>query len=292
MAAALRAAEAQQPAGRRVFHDPYAARFVHHLRYRALCTFPPVSRLALAIFDHRFPGMLAVAMLRCRYFDDLLRRALAEGIPQLVILGAGYDSTALRHRLAPATTVFEVDHPATQAVKREIMARRRLDGSAATVYVPCDLESEPVGERLRGHGFDPGRPCLVSWIAVNMYLSEGTVGDTLRGIASISCAGSLLAVDYLDASVVDGTSPCVGALRAARSVAKRGEPFRFGVDPARVPEWLRPLGFEVEEHVRVRELGHRYGAAYNLDEFMGIVTARRPACRPRPTEEQHDGHSN
>jgi methyltransferase (TIGR00027 family) len=279
LAAALRAAEAQQPARRRVLHDPHAVHFVRHLRYRALCTVPPVSRLALAVFDHRFPGMLAEALLRCRYFDDVLERALAVPIPQLVIMGAGYDSTALRHRLAPAMTVFEVDRPATQAIKREIVARRSPGASCATVYVPCDFLTEPVGERLREHGFDPGRPCLVSWIAVSMYLDEGTVGETLREIAGFSAPGSLLVVEYVDASVIDGSTPCIGARRAAGSVAKRGEPLRFGVDPARVPEWLGPLGFEVDEHVRLRELGRRYagpsGGPYHLDEFMGMVTARR-----------------
>src|SRR5579871_1334778 len=124
-----------------------------------------------------------IALCRARFAED----ALAAGLPgyrQYVILGAGLDTFALRRGdlLAQGLRVYEVDHPATQAMKRERMARIGWTVPEGCALVATDLRSEPVDAALRRARFDPGVPTFVSWLGVTYYL-EGAVWEaTLAGL--------------------------------------------------------------------------------------------------------------
>src|SRR4051794_12117399 len=103
---ALRAAETRRPANKRLIDDPYAPHFLERRSYRALCGSRSTAALARTVFDLIYPGYLAIVLLRNRCSEELITPAHAEGIRQVVVLGAGFDSTALRLPLAD-TAVFE-----------------------------------------------------------------------------------------------------------------------------------------------------------------------------------------
>ena len=111
------------PAGRRLIEDPYARLFLARPLHRTLVGNRHAARLSLRVFDLRFPGFLAIVLLRNRRYEELLARCVAEGVPQVVLLGAGYDTTAWRLDFGGAT-LFEVDAPPTQELKRRIGDRR------------------------------------------------------------------------------------------------------------------------------------------------------------------------
>src|SRR5690348_11462797 len=96
LVAAVRASEEVLAPERRIFFDPYARYFLQAWKWRFFRAFPRVGRLALDLYDRCYPGILSEVLLRGRYFDELLAQAVKEGIEQLVLLGAGYDATALR----------------------------------------------------------------------------------------------------------------------------------------------------------------------------------------------------
>jgi methyltransferase (TIGR00027 family) len=278
--AAMRAAEDHQPPDRRVFHDPFAHYFVQHPTYRMVSA-PPLARMGLEIFDRVYGGLHAEQVLRNRYYETQLSHAHSSGVTQLVLLGAGYDSTAFRERLE-GVTIFEVDAPATQRVKRRIIERHDgLKPLAHVVYVECDFEHDDLGGALDAAGFDRERPCLAVWLGVSYYLTEATVRDTLANVASLSAPASQLIWDYLDRAVVDGVTPYGGARRAAAAVAKRGEPYIFGLEAAELGSICAETGFEVEDHARVPDLADHLGPPggvwCNTDDFMGVVRARRRA---------------
>jgi methyltransferase (TIGR00027 family) len=275
---ALRAVESRRPAGRRLIDDPHAHRFVTTPAYRLLCGSRVTAALARPVFDRRYPGYLAIVLLRNRCHEQLVAASLAEGVRQIVLLGAGFDSTALRLDLADAT-VYEVDAGPTQMAKRAVIERAGLTPRSRTRYVQCDFERDVLPERLAEHGFDTRAPALVAWWGVSFFLTEGAVRATMADVASLTAPGSRFAFDYVHASVVDGTTAFPGALRARAAVIRRGEPYRFGLTPEQAPGFVRGHGFAVEENLSIPELAERYGGEhgfpYRSDDFFGVITARR-----------------
>ena len=119
---AVRAAEAYRPAHQRVFEDPYAHCFLT-LRYRARL-WPGLRTLFERFTDRIIPGVIPYAVARARWMDDVIVRVAPE-LEQIVILGAGYDTTFARHpELPERVAYFEVDHPDTQRAKRAGIAAR------------------------------------------------------------------------------------------------------------------------------------------------------------------------
>jgi methyltransferase (TIGR00027 family) len=113
--ALLRTIEAQRPEAERICYDPYARAFIPGgIAY-------PISKWVIdsGIYERMARGAVAFVMVRERYIDDCLIAGLAEGLDQVVILGAGFDTRAYRIAGIEKTRVFEIDHPATQAVKLE-----------------------------------------------------------------------------------------------------------------------------------------------------------------------------
>src|SRR5262245_29014500 len=159
--ALFRALEGRLP--RPLFDDPWAQRFLRG-RYRLAGALP--ARAVARLIDRRWPGPRAAVCVRTRYFDDAIRQACADGLDQLVILGAGFDSRAHRLPGLERVRVFEVDHPATQAAKRAALpgARGRVS------YVALDFLTGRLEDALAAGGFTPGPRTLFLWEGVTNYL--------------------------------------------------------------------------------------------------------------------------
>jgi methyltransferase (TIGR00027 family) len=273
---AQRAAETLRPPGRRLIDDPYAKHFLTTGAYRRLTANRPMAALTRRGFDRLYPGYMAIVLLRNRWHEAALARALADGVEQIVLLGAGYDTTSLRLRLGGAA-LFEVDAPPTQQAKRAVIRRHGLPDHAVR-YVPCDFEHDALGERLHENGFDSRARSLVAWWGVSFFLSEDAVRQTMTDVASLTAPGSRFLFDYLDPGVVDGTTVYRGARRARAAVARRGEAYRFGLGRAEAGQLLTSFGFEVEKNLSVTDLARLCGPfPYRTDDFFGVITARRVA---------------
>jgi methyltransferase (TIGR00027 family) len=136
-------------------------------------------------------GARTQAVIRARLTERLLDRAVDDGIDQYLILGAGLDSFAYRSPLAGGVSVFEADHPSTQALKRERLATAGIDPLGTVTYVPLDLEHRSLLDALRSNGFDLTRPAVVSWLGVSMYLTREAVGATLDQLAELATGPGL-----------------------------------------------------------------------------------------------------
>lgn len=275
---AQRAAETLMPPERRLIDDPYARLFLRSRSMRVRCSSEVAARLTLRVFDRRYPGFMAIVLLRNRWYEEVLAQAVVEGIGQVVLLGAGYDTTSLRLELGGAR-LFEVDAAPTQQAKRWALTRHRVQPAADVTYVACDFERDDLTEQLLASGFDPSARSLVVWYGVSFFLSEQAVRQTVADVARLSAPGSQFLWDYLDASVVDGTTTFPGALRARAAVARRGEPYTFGLTADTVGDVLEPYGFAVRHHVRITDLAHRYRGTDPIwcsdDDFVGILVAER-----------------
>jgi methyltransferase (TIGR00027 family) len=200
-------------------------------------------------YDLAFPPMELWLALRVAYLDNLVGEAVDRlGARQVVLLGAGYDTRAAR---LPRSGVrfFEVDHPATQAAKRERMAK--LDGYPvdAATYVTCNFEREDPVVQLAAAGFDLREPAVVLWEGVVPYLTEAAVRTTATRLATELDPRSLVAFDYLGKKFVDGQKMSPADLDARSYLGELGEPIRYGADDV-LPllyecgfRWVRTLDF-------------------------------------------------
>ena len=142
-------------------------------------------------------GLRGFVIARHRFIDDALTAATEQGIDQLVLLGAGYDTRAWRFAdVLGDTPVFEVDHPATGARKARI-ADAKLPEQPHIVRVPIDFQTQDLATRLRDEGFAPGKRTFVVWEGVSVYLMRDAVIGTLTSLAALCGPGSQLALDCL-----------------------------------------------------------------------------------------------
>jgi methyltransferase (TIGR00027 family) len=199
--------------------------------------------------DGTFPVMETWLALRVAYLDRLVALAIDRlSIRQVVILGAGYDTRAARLPRA-GTTYFEVDHPATQAAKREQLARLERYPADAARYVSCNFEREDPIERLVASGFSTREPALVVWEGVVPYLTEDAVRATASRLAHGLEPRSLVAFDFVGKRFAAGTVKSEIDQQTRAYIGGLGEPIRFGSDDI-LPllhscgfRWVRQLDF-------------------------------------------------
>ncbi len=273
--ALIRAMEQWVPRSRRIIDDPFALMFLRHWYFRAIARSRILARLMLAFVDRWAPGGQELLTIRARLSDDEAIEFAKAGGQQIVLLGAGFDTLALRlqDRLS-AVKVFEVDHPATQNIKREVLAT--LGELQNLFLIPVDFEEDDFVARLQEAGFDPLLRSLVIWVGVTYYLTPLTAERAFREIASLVGKGSRMIFDFLLADVVDGTSTNSDALTKARRVAQLGEPWLFGVKPSDLDEFLLQFGFVLTNVYDAEELRARYAPRRNKPiDYVRIAVCER-----------------
>ena len=198
---------------------------------------------------------------RSRYVEDELARLVARGVDQYVVLGAGLDTFACRNS-DPRLRVFEVDHPATQAWKRERLASTGIMPPASLTFTPIDFERQSLLDVLSRAGVDQQRPALFGWLGVVAYLGEEAVFNTFSAVTSCA-AGTTIVFDYaLPPDRLPERARARFDLLAGR-VAAAGEPWRTFFEPADIAARLRAIGFTEVEDVNADVLNQRYFLARN-----------------------------
>ena len=198
-------------------------------------------------------------ILRIRYAEDRLREAVGAGVGQYVILGAGLDTFALRQgELADRLRIFEVDHPASQAMKRERLLAINGSVPANLVLVPVDFETERLDEKLSEAGFDRGAPAFFSWLGTTYYLTKEAIRDTLERVSAVTAPGSRIVLDYKYPRRLIPEQSLLFADKVDQFVAKRGEPMRSTFAPEELTAELARAGFSQLDNVPPDEQAQRY----------------------------------
>jgi methyltransferase (TIGR00027 family) len=229
-----------------VLDDPIAVRMVGSV-------YPRKMERAMHRVARDFRAFMAV---RSRYVEDQLAAAVARGVTQYVVLGAGLDTFAYRNPF-PSLRVFEVDFPATQEWKRELLDEAAIDVPPSLTFVPLDFEHRTLAEGLTEAGFDAGKPAFFGWLGVVPYLTLAAFRATLDAIAKLP-TGSAVSFDY---ALAPETLSAVGrvAFKAlAGRVAAAGEPFQLFFIPETMEAELRRTGFRRIEQVNSAQLNEIY----------------------------------
>jgi len=199
-------------------------------------------------------------IVRARFCEDALKEAVARGVRQYVIVGAGFDSFALRRPdWARDLTIVEVDHPATQTYKRERLQACGIAEPAGATYVAADLGAEPLGDALVRSPFRAGEPAFFAWLGVTMYLTRESNLATFHEIARVGGQSSELAFTYAHIKRFDEATTATPRYERMREMVRSvGEPFVSGFDPAALPGELIECGLRLVEDVGTDDLLRRY----------------------------------
>lgn len=254
----FRAADRQRPIATRILDDPYAELFLGAGTRAALAAFRATGWLGRRA-ERRVPGVAAFVVTRHRQIDDWLVRALEGSASQVVLLGAGYDTRAYRFaKELRGRPLFELDFPATQRRKRQVVeqSRRKLP-DVDVRHVEIDFLSERLDGKLLAAGFQPGAQTFFVWEGVSMYLTRDAVKATLHTLRALAGLGSELAMDWwylLDDPSVMGT-----AHRTTPSLLHLlGEPVTLSMHPEDVQGFLEREGYELLELADAAALQERY----------------------------------
>jgi methyltransferase (TIGR00027 family) len=200
-------------------------------------------------------GSVVMMIIRTRFIEDRLEHAILDGVSQVVILGAGFDTRAYRlTELLKNARVFEVDQPSTQEYKRRRVRETGIEVPPNLTYVPVDFRHDKLGDVLAAAGYDSSQRTFFIWEGVTMYLPEAAVEETLRWVA-MQAPGSTIIFDFVGAMVIRflATVDLNVLPEAAKQAISRlqrleaGEPWIFGIPDTGEREFLGKLGLELRE---------------------------------------------
>lgn len=201
----------------------------------------------------------SLVLSRASFAEERLAAALAEGTAQYVILGAGMDTFAFRRpELLAHLRVFEVDHPATQALKRRRIAELGWQLPPRLHFTPVDFSQEDLATALSRSPFDRRVRTFFSWLGVACYLPLDAVRGTLRAVAGLAPRGSAVVFDFLDRDRFDPERCAPRVKLQLDEPARLGEPVTTGLDPSTLAAELGRQGLRLEEHLRPSEIQARY----------------------------------
>ncbi len=237
-----------------------------------LATSFPDQATALAwVMQAASPSSLILG--RSRYAEDSLEKAVMQGVKQYVILGAGMDTFAFRQpEMIKQLQVFEVDHPATQAFKRGRLAELGWVHPAQLHFVPLDFTQGNLEDALTCSSYDIHTPSFFSWLGVTYYLPLDAVFTTLRTIANIAPAGSMLIFDYYDTDIFVPEKAARWVQLGTEQVSRWGEPLKMGFDTSTLAADLAHLSLSLREDLSPSDIQERYFKGRN-DHYRALEHA-------------------
>lgn len=243
-----------------ILDDPVAVQLLDEESRNGILQHPEHFRYGPAL------ALRAHVVIRSRFAEDRLAVAVGDGVRQLVVLGAGFDTFAYRQPAwASAVRIFEVDHAASQQAKRARLVAGGIAVPPNVTFAAVDFEEETLLAGLLRHGFDPQAPASVSCLGVLVYLTADAVQGVFRFAAALAPGSELVSTVRLKRSAEERESLIATAAAAA------GEPWLSDFDPGELVAHLRNMGFSSVTLTSGPELDERYA----LNRRDGLHPTRR-----------------
>lgn len=250
-----------------IFEDPFAERII--------CD--SIQNELLHCNEPLYRGLRTSIAVRSRLAEDLWLTANQADVRQVVILGAGLDTFALRHGYPADLTIFEVDLPTTQRWKRNCLQMAGIVPPPTLKFVATDFESLSLGDVLMQAGFRQDFPAFFTWLGVTMYIDETAIYETLRFIASCAPKTSVV-FDYCVIPALLSPRECQGLTLISKKVSEHGEPWKTFFDPSHLFVLLKDIGFTEIEDFGPEELTMKYLAG-RTDGLKKSGTTRIICCK-------------
>lgn len=224
-------------------------------------------------FNQFLPGLHKYMMARTAYFDAVFIDALANNTPQIVLLGAGYDSRAYRFaRLNKATKIIELDIAPTQTRKKKCLKKASTAMPAQVNHVPINFNKESIKHVLENAGYDERLKTLFLWEGVSYYLEADPVAATLEFVAQTAHHESVIAFDYV-VTICQENRDLYGATEFLHTMQERhgSEALMFAIDEGETASFLAQLGLKMVAHLNNVEIERAYLFNEN-DMLIGPIT--------------------
>jgi methyltransferase (TIGR00027 family) len=258
--ALFRAIESARPPAKRLFNDQLA-----------ICFLRPSLRLITHLSKSRFAGDIItflidtkwvkgarpVGVARTRLIDERLIGALKQGVRQVVILGAGYDTRAHRIEGIEKAEVFEVDHPDTSKAKRESLEKQIGRLPNRVQFVPLDFNRQTLLQVMAATSFDASVKTFFIWEGVTNYLTAESVHTTFCNLRKLASESSIV-FTYVDKTVIEASHKFEGTAKLNQILAEAGERWTFGFNPSELKDYLAERRFRLIEDIGSVDFRARY----------------------------------
>jgi methyltransferase (TIGR00027 family) len=277
--AICRLIEQYQPDETRLFDDPVVKDLVG-APLRVMMQFASMRNFTIKRTDAIGNGIYGAQICRTRFIDDVVQTALSEGIGQLVILGAGFDTRPYRLPGMERVRVFEVDLPAVQNDKKKKIQEHFGRLPENVTFIPIDFDTQALEAVFAGTAFDPSRPAVFIWEGVSQYISEGAARRTLSFVGK-SAPGSIIVFTYVLKSIIERRSDIPGAGKMMDVVAEHA-PWIFGLEPSSIQAYLQPFHLALIVDVGSADYQEKYlqPLGRSLAVFEGERIAQALVTRP------------
>jgi len=256
--ALFRAIETARPCHKRLFSDPMAAAFLTPQQQwinKAAAT-PLLGPLVIRAVNRRRSGALSAGIARTRYIDELLERGIASGARQVLILGAGFDTRALRLDSLKNLPVIEFDLPATARFKRSVLeAAGALPRQVR--YYEADFNKQDLDTLFAEKQIDTSLVTAVIWEGVTNCLTAAAINTVFRVLNTFT-KGSSVIFTYIDKLVLESPRLFDATDRLATQRSDKDELRIFGFHPAELPHYLDLFGFILQEDCSACEYRRLY----------------------------------
>jgi methyltransferase (TIGR00027 family) len=207
------------------------------------------------------PGMYEYMLARTAYFDAVFKDALNRNVPQIVLLGAGYDTRAYRFaKSIKATKIFELDALPTQKRKRNCLVASRITIPDSVVFIPIDFDAESLQDALGKAGYDKHKKALFLMEGVSYYIEPESVDATLKFVNSNSNAENTIVFDYILSVPIEKLNDYYGvrALHEHHLKNHPNEEGKFFIEEGAVAAYLEQRGIKIIDHLDNNEMEKRF----------------------------------
>ena len=276
--ALFRALETNRASNDKLFEDPYAINFLdNRLKFATKASrIPGFRKFITRIIQKRIPGALSSGIARTRYIDDLLEKTISHGIKQVLILGAGFDTRALRLNFLKSIPVIEIDHPNTSNFKKEIF-KRSIGGLPKNVtWCQIDFNRQSLDELAEEYHLDFMKPATIIWEGVTNYLTGEAINKTFSFINRFP-KDSYVIFTYVHQQLLDKPDSFFGGEKLLKDLENIEEHWTFGFMPDQLPAYLKKIGLTLLEDLGATEYRNKYLAARNENgyEFYRVAIAKK-----------------
>ena len=261
MFAALRRTIANKEFADGKFGPDYLAEIFLPAHFRFFLKFAKIRGNTKEKLDGFLPGLTEYMIARTAHFDNLFVGALEDRIPQIVLLGAGYDTRAYRFaELNYSTKIFELDIAPTQNMKKKCLKKARVKIPPQVIYGPIDFNRESLGDVLARAGYDHHEKTLFIWEGVSYYLSAEAVDATLDYVHRSSNDENAIAFDYTISVSDENLDDYYGVREFAQTMQEQhaNETLLFSIEEGRIGSFLEKRGLKLINQMNNNEIEKAY----------------------------------
>ena len=222
--------------------------------------------------DNANRGAFEYMAARTKLIDQLFVEHLKRNTPQIVFLGAGFDTRAWRfEKLVKNTKIYEIDLPATQNWKRRCLQKANIEVSDKITFVTTSFNLKSLRQDLARTSFNANKSTFFIWEGVTPYLSEKVVNETLLFMQENSARGSEVIFDYIDRTALGGGKEMEGLDEVRDWASKSGEPFTFGIQEGTIERFVQARGWSLIKNYAPTDLENEF-LRLSTGELYGATT--------------------